>query len=63
MKSKSEPAVTRIKMLLEVLSPYTFSLYYLKDKDLILSDFFNEWKDIRVNLMGLFPYHLILMPF
>ena len=39
MKSKSEPATNRIKGLLEVLSMYTFSLYCLKGKDMILSDF------------------------
>ena len=39
MKSKSEPATNRIKRLLEVLSSYTFNLYYLKDKNMVLSDF------------------------
>ena len=38
-KSKSEPATTRIKRLLEVMSSYTFSLYYLTGEDIILSDF------------------------
>ena len=39
LKSKTEPATTRIKRLLEVLSAYSFNLYYLKGKDMILSDF------------------------
>ena len=40
MKSKIEPATNRIKRLLEVLSSYSFNLYYIKGKDMILSDFF-----------------------
>ena len=39
IKSKTEPATTRIKKLLEVLSAYSFNLYYMKGKDMILSDF------------------------
>ena len=39
MKSKSEPETNRVKRLLEVLSLHAFSLYYLKCKDMILSDF------------------------
>ena len=30
MRSKVEPATTRIKRLLEVLSSYSFNLYYIK---------------------------------
>ena len=33
MRSKVEPATTRIKRLLEVLSSYSFNLYYIKGKD------------------------------
>ena len=40
IKSKAEPAMTRNKRLLEVLSVYSFNLYYMKGKDMILSDFF-----------------------
>ena len=39
MRSKAEPATTRIKRLLELLSPYSFNLYYIKGKDMVLSDF------------------------
>ena len=39
MRSKAEPATTRIKMLIELLSPYSFNLYYIKGKDIVLSDF------------------------
>ena len=39
MRSKVEPATARIKRLLEVLSLYSFNLYYMKGKDMILRDF------------------------
>ena len=39
MKSKMEPATNRIKRLLEILSCYSFNLYYINGKDMILSDF------------------------
>ena len=40
IKSKVEPAATRIKRLLESFSSYSFNLYYMKGKDIILSDFY-----------------------
>ena len=42
MKSKVEPDATRIKRLLEVLNSYSFNLYYIKEKDMILSDFLSR---------------------
>ena len=39
MRSKAEPATNRIKRLLEILSSYSFNLYYVKGKDMVLSDF------------------------
>ena len=39
MRSKAKPATTRIKRLLELLSLYSFDLYYIKGKDMVLSDF------------------------
>ena len=42
MKSKMEPATNRIKRLLEILKSYSFNLYYIKDKDMILSDFLSR---------------------
>ena len=36
IKSKAEPAITRIKLLLELISSYSFHLYYMKGKDMIL---------------------------
>ena len=42
IKSKAEPATTRIKRLLELISSYSFILYYMKGKDMILSDFLSR---------------------
>ena len=42
MKRKMEPATKRIKRLLEVLSSYSFNLYYIKDKDMVLSDYLSR---------------------
>ena len=42
LEIKAESATTRIKRLLEVLSAYTFNLYYMKGKDMILSDFLSR---------------------
>ena len=42
IKSKAEPATTRIKTLLELISSYSFNLYYMKGKDMILSDFLSR---------------------
>ena len=39
LKSKTEPATTRIKRLLEVLSAYSFNLYFMKGMDMTLSNF------------------------
>ena len=44
IRSKVEPATNRIKRLLEVLSTYPFNLYYIKGKDMILSDFLSRQK-------------------
>ena len=39
IKSKAEPATVRIKRLLKLISSYSFNLYYIKGKDMVLSDF------------------------
>ena len=38
IKSKPEPATARIKRLLKLISSYSFNLYYIKGKDMVLSD-------------------------
>ena len=46
IKSKVKPATTRIKRLLELISSYSFNLYYMKGKDMILSDFLSrQWNN------------------
>ena len=42
IKSKAEPATFRIKRLLELISSYSFTLYYVKRKDMVLSDFLSR---------------------
>ena len=42
IKSKAEPATTRIKRLVELIGSYSFNLYYMKGKDMILSDFLSR---------------------
>ena len=39
IKSEMELATTRIERLLELISSYSFNLYYMKGKDMVLSDF------------------------
>ena len=39
-----EPATIRIKKLLELIRSYSFNLYYIKVKDMVLSDFFIKTK-------------------
>ena len=42
IKSKAGPETTRIKSLLELISSYSFNLYYIKGKDMILGDFLSK---------------------
>ena len=48
MKANSEPATTRIMRLLDRLLAYSFNLYYVKGRDMILADYLsrNRSKDI-----------------
>ena len=39
IKSKMELTTTRFKRLLELINSYSFNLYYMKGKDMVLSDF------------------------
>ena len=55
MRSKVEPATTRIKKLLEVLISYSFHLYYIKGKDMILSDFLSRQNVDDSNLHEIIP--------
>ena len=55
MRSKAEPATTRIKRLLELLSTYSFNLYYIKGKDMVLSNFLSRQKMDDSNPHELIP--------
>ena len=55
IKSKVEPATTRIKRLLEFISSYSFNLYYMKGKDMILSDFLSWQKNNDSNPHEIIP--------
>ena len=42
LKAKAEPATTCIKCLLKCLASYSFNLYYVKGKDMILADYLSR---------------------
>ena len=50
IRSKAEPTTARIKRLLEILSSYSFNLYYIKGKDMILRNFLSRQKHDDSNL-------------
>ena len=58
IKSKAEPATPRIKRLLALISSYSFNLYYMKGKDMILSDFLSRQRHDDSN-----PHEIILISF
>ena len=45
----------RIKKPLELISSYSFSLYYMKGKDMILSDFLSRQKNDDSNPHEIIP--------
>ena len=55
IKSKTEPAMTRIKRFLEFISSYSFNLYYMKRKDMILRDFLSKQKNDDSNPHEIIP--------
>ena len=58
IKSKVELATTRIKILLKFISLHSFNLYYIKGKDMILSDSLSRLKHTNSN-----PYEIIPISF
>ena len=60
MRSKAEPATIRIKRLIELLSPYSFNLYYIKGKDMVLSDFLSRQKSDSSNPHEIIPISFTL---
>ena len=55
MKSKTEPATTRIMRLLDRLSAYSFNLYYVKGRDMILSDYLSRHRQKDLDPSELIP--------
>ena len=55
MKSKNLPATGRIVRLLEHLSGYSFDLYYVKGKDMILHDFHSRFDIDKGNPSEVIP--------
>ena len=52
MKAKTEAATTRIMRLLDRLSAYSFNLYYVKDRDMILSDYLSRHRQKDLDLVS-----------
>ena len=55
LKAKTEPASNRIMRLLDRLSAYSFNLYYLKGKDMILADYLSRNCNDDEDPTGLIP--------
>ena len=55
MKAKTEPATTRIMGLLDRLSAYSFNLYYVKGRDMILSDYQSRHRQKDLDPSELIP--------
>ena len=55
IKSETELTTTRIKRLLELISSYSFNLYYMKGKDMILSDFLSRQTHDNSDLQDIIP--------
>ena len=58
IKCKAEPVTTRIKRLLELISCYSFNLYCIKGRDVVLSDFLSRQYHNNSN-----PQDVILISF
>ena len=57
IKSKAGPATIRINGLLELISSYSFNLYYMKGKGMVLSDLLSRQNNDDSN-----PHEIILFP-
>ena len=55
MKAKTEPATTMIMRLLDRLSAYSFNLYYVKGRDMILSDYLSRHRQNELDSSELIP--------
>ena len=55
IKSKAEPATVRIRRLLELISSYSFNVYHIKGKDMVLSDFLSRRNNENCNPHEIIP--------
>ena len=56
MKAKTELATTRIMRLFDRLSAYSFNLYYVKGRDMILSDYLSRHRQKDLDPSELIPF-------
>ena len=61
MKAKTEPATRRIMRLLDRLSAYSFNLYYVKGRDMILADCLSRNRSKDIDLSELIPISFCCM--
>ena len=61
MKAKTEPATTRIMRLLDRLSAYSFNLYYVKGRDMILADYLSRHRNKDLDTSELIPISFCCM--
>ena len=61
MKAKTEPATSRIMRLLDRLSAYSFNLYYVKGRDMILADYLSRHRNKDLDSSELIPISFCCM--
>ena len=61
MKAKTEPGTTRIMRLLDRLSAYSFNLYYVKGRDIILADYLSRHRNKDLDSSELIPVSFCCM--
>ena len=52
---KQKPATVRINRLLELISSFSFNLYYIKEKDMVLSEFLSRQNNNDSNPHEIIP--------
>ena len=55
LKAKTEPATTRIMKLLDRLAAYSFNLYYVKGRDMIMADYLSRHRTKDSDTSELIP--------
>ena len=61
MNAKTEPATTRIMRLLDRLSAYSFNLYYVNGRDMILQDYLSRHRQKDLDPTELIPISFCCM--